>query len=142
MFLSRRPLIDLGFASTLPEADGRSLAPLLRGEMIDDWRSLALVEHRGPVRNITDPDLPGPRGGNPTTYEAIRTLTSLYVEYANGEKEFHDLTTDRHELRNSFSSLSNEDKASLHAALEAAQNCRGTSTCKVAEHINRPANPR
>ena len=134
--------IDLGFAATLPEVDGRSIVPLLRGEKIGDWRSLALVEHRGPLRNIADPDMPGLRGGNPTTYEAIRTLTSLYVEYADGEKEYHDLTTDPHELRNSFSSLSNEDKAALHAALGAVQNCRGASTCNAAEHINRSANPR
>ena len=134
--------IDLGFAATLPEVDGRSLVPLLRGEKSEDWRSLALVEHRSPSRNTADPDLPGPRGGHPTTYEAIRTLTSLYVEYADGEKEYHDLTTDPHELRNNFSSLSNEDKSALHAALEAVRNCRGALNCNSVEHIKRSASRR
>jgi hypothetical protein len=33
----------------------------------------------------------GARIGNPTTYEAIRGPTYLYVEYADGNKEYHDL---------------------------------------------------
>jgi hypothetical protein len=50
---------------------------------------VALVEHHAPVRNMLDPDFPGMRSGNPTSYKAIRGLTWLDVEYANGEKEYH-----------------------------------------------------
>lgn len=82
---------------------------------------MALIEHHGPVRNPADPDLPGVRSGNPTTYEAMRAPTSLYVEYANGDKEYHDLATDPDELRNSFSSLSSEKQAVLHVTLGAVQ---------------------
>jgi hypothetical protein len=83
--------------------DGRSLVPLLHGQRVAEWRAVALVEHRGPHKDSTDPDAPALRSGNPTTYEAIRGLTSVYVEYANGEKEYHDLAADPDELRNSFS---------------------------------------
>jgi hypothetical protein len=47
---------------------------------------------------MADPDFPFYRGGNPTTYQAIRMIDSLYIEYADGEKEYHDLVTDPHEL--------------------------------------------
>src|SRR6516164_2767137 len=50
---------ELGFATAPPQVNGRSLAPLLRGEKVEGWRTLALVEHRGPVRGLVDPDLPG-----------------------------------------------------------------------------------
>ena len=130
---------ELGFATAPPSVDGRSLVPLLRGETPEGWRTLALVEHRGPVRNITDPDLPGPRSGNPPTYEAIRTATSLYVEYANGEKEFHDLAADPHELRNTFASLLDDRKAALHAALAAVANCHNAVGCQAAERMERTA---
>jgi arylsulfatase A-like enzyme len=119
--------------------DGRSLVALLHGEKVADWRTVALIEHRGPVRNLVDPDLPGIRSGNPTTYEAMRGPSSLYVEYANGEKEYHDLTADSHELRNTFASLSSSEQASLHAKLTAVQNCTGLESCRTAERGTRSA---
>jgi len=123
---------ELGGMATAPTIDGRSLVPLLHGQKVADWPTVALVEHRGPVRNLTDPDLPGIRSGNPTTYEALRGLTSLYVEYANGDKEYHDLAADPDELRNSFSSLTGKQQEALHAALEAVKSCRGAESCSAA----------
>ena len=120
--------------------DGRSLVPLLRGEKIAGWRGVALVEHHGPVKDLVDPDLPGPRSGNPTTYEAIRSPHSLYVEYANGEKEYHDFATDPNELSNTFSSLSSDAQSALHTAVTAASACRGVRSCSDvgnAEHKSR-----
>jgi len=130
---------ELGFAAAPSGIDGRSLVPLLRGETPEGWRTLALVEHRGRVRNLTDPDLPGHRSGNPPTYEAIRTATSLYVKYANGEKEYHDLVADPDELRNSYAALPDDRKAALHAALNAVQNCHDATSCRAAEHVERTA---
>jgi N-acetylglucosamine-6-sulfatase len=124
---------ELGGAEAPANVDGRSLVPLLRGQKVADWRTVALVEHRGPNDDPIDPDAPGARSGNPTTYEAIRGRTSVYVEYANGEKEYHDLTTDPHELRNSFASLPARSKSSLHETLEAAKNCRDVRNCTKAE---------
>jgi len=128
---------ELGFAPASRRIDGRSVAPLLRGETVEGWRTMALIEHRGPVRNLVDPDLPSPRSGNPTTYEAMRTATALYVEYADGEKEYHDLASDPDELHNTFAGLSAERKAALHAALEATQKCHG-GDCR-SEHVERSA---
>jgi arylsulfatase A-like enzyme len=124
---------ELGGASTAANVDGHSLAPLLHGEQVAQWRTVALVEHRGPHNDPSDPDAPALRSGNPTTYEALRAPTSLYVEYADGEREYHDLVTDPHELRNTFSSLGVEQKASLRARLGAARDCHDARTCLAAE---------
>ena len=130
---------ELGFAATPANVDGHSLVPLLRGQQPDAWRTAALIEHRGPLRQLADPDMPGPRGGNPPTYEAIRMPHALYVEYATGEKEYHDLAADPDELHNTFGSLSAEEKASLHATLEAVQTCRDAVNCWAAERSMRSA---
>lgn len=120
---------ELAGAAAPAAVTGRSLVSLLRGQDVAEWRTAALVEHRGPHREAIDPDLPGPRSGNPPTYEAMRTRTSLYVEYADGGKEYHDLRADPHELRNTFSSLSSEEQASLRAALQALRSCHDAKSC-------------
>ena len=120
----------------------RSLGALaLIGQEVSEWRTAALVEHRGPNREAADPDLPGLRRGNPPTYEAMRTRTSLYVEYADGEKEYHDLATDPDELRNSFSSLAGDEQAALRAALQAVRSCQGASGCWSAGRASRSPRP-
>jgi arylsulfatase A-like enzyme len=129
---------DLGFAAAPPSVDGRSLAPLLRGDKVEEWRTVALVEHRGPIRNLADPDLPDLRYA-PRTASAIRSATALYVEYADGEKEYHDLVADPDELRNTYASLPDDRKAALHAALDAVQTCRAAAGCQAAEHVERTA---
>jgi arylsulfatase A-like enzyme len=128
-------------AGMVPAAtiDGRSLVPFLHSQQVADWRQVALIEHRGPVRNVADPDLPGPRSGNPPTYEAIRGPMFLYVEYADGTREYHDLASDPDELRNTFGSLSSDRKAQLHATLVAIQACQGVQSCSTAEASNRSA---
>jgi N-acetylglucosamine-6-sulfatase len=123
---------ELAGAATPQAVSGRSLVPLLHGEEVGEWRAAALVEHRGPQIEATDPDLPAPRSGNPPTYEAVRTRTSLYVEYADGDNEYHDLSADPDELRNSFSSLPSEKQASLHTALQALKTCHGAKSCWAA----------
>jgi len=125
-------------AGAVPPAnvDGHSLVPLLHGQEVADWRTAVLIEHHGRLRDRADPDSPAHRSGNPPTYEAIRTLTSVYVEYATGEKEYHDLVTDPHELRNTFSSLPSEEKKLLHTVLDAIKNCHDAKTCWAAEHAN------
>ncbi|VVE55249.1 arylsulfatase [Pandoraea terrae] len=128
---------DIAGMATSASIDGRSLAPLVHGQKVSDWGTVALVEQRGPVRNLVDPDLPGIRSGNPTTYEAMRGLASLYVEYANGDREYHDRTTDPDELRNTFSLLSDDEKATLHGTLEEVQRCQGTQSCTGARRPTR-----
>ena len=130
---------QLGGAAIAPNVDGLSLVPLLHGETVTDWRKAALIEHHGPVRNVVDPDFPGMRSGNPTSYEAIRGATWLYVEYADGDKEYHDLTADPDELHNTYSSLPNERKASLHAMVTALQSCHDAQSCAAADGSSRSA---
>ena len=73
------------------------------------------------------------RSGNPPTYEAIRSRTSLYVEYADGTKEYHDLASDPDKRRNTFAALSSAEQAALSAALAAVEGCEGATSCWAAE---------
>jgi len=124
---------ELASATTPANVDGVSLVPLLHGASVNQWRRVTLVEHHGPVREPSDPDMPSARSGNPTTYEAIRSRTAVYVEYADGEREYHDLASDPDELHNTFSSLSSEVKASLHRILIATTNCHDRNSCWAAQ---------
>jgi hypothetical protein len=70
----------------LPNADGKSLLPLLAGEP-GEWRRAVLIEHL--------------RGTNPVpTYCAIRTARYLFASYETGERELFDLDADPFQLRN------------------------------------------
>jgi N-acetylglucosamine-6-sulfatase len=112
--------------------DGHSLLALLAGKAAGPWRSVALVEHHGPHQDPSDPDAPAAHSGNPTTYEAIRSPDALYVEYADGEHEYHDLAADPAELNNTFSLLSGSQRQSLHATLMAMENCHNAQACWAA----------
>ena len=126
---------ELTGAAPSPDVDGHTLVTLLQGQKPADWRNATLVEHHGPRHEPEDPDAPGVRSGNPPSYEAIRTRNAVYVEYVDGDKEYHDLATDPYELHNTFSSLPAEQKAALHAAITATQNCHGTESCWAAQHV-------
>jgi len=132
-------ITELTGAKAAANVDGHSLVPLLRGQQSTEWRTLALIEHRGWQREgrANDPDAPARRSGNPPTYEAIRSRTSLYVEYADGSKEYHDLTNDPNEIRNSFSSLPIKEQAWLRATLATVKSCQGSRSCWDAERPTR-----
>lgn len=119
-------LAGIGAPST---ADGRSLAPLLRGQPVSDWRQAVLVEHHHPGSKNGDPDAAPDSSGNPPTYEAIRTADALWVEYADGEREFYDTAADPDELRNGAASLSGPQRDALHATLTALKHCAGAESC-------------
>jgi N-acetylglucosamine-6-sulfatase len=129
------PTFDqLGGAPVPSSVDGHSLVTLLHGRRASDWRKEILVEHRGPDITPGDPDLPTKGSGNPPSYEAIRTASSLYVEYADGEREYYDLRTDPFELRNIAGDLSAEHVRLLHRTLERIAHCQGAARCWRAEH--------
>jgi N-acetylglucosamine-6-sulfatase len=119
-----------------PNLDGHSLVELLHGQALPEaWRREILVEHHGPDLGPTDPDLP-PRGaGNPTSYEALRTSTSLYVEYVTGEREYYNLRTDPFELHNLAAHLAPAHARQLHRTLTAIEGCRGRRSCWHAQHL-------
>ena len=130
---------QLGGAATAPNVDGLSLVPLLHGREVAAWRKAALVEHHGKLRDRTDPDFPPARSGNPPSYEAIRGATWVYVEYDDGEKEYYDRATDPDELHNTYSSLPNDQKTSLHAMLTGLQNCHDAASCAAVDGSTRSA---
>ena len=126
---------ELGGVPAPADADGRSLVPFLRGlPTPSDWRTTALVEHRGAVTSPDDPDFPARGSGNPPTYEALRTRDSLYVEYADGQREFYDRRIDPEELDNVYDELSADRRQRLSAAVAQMKTCRGL-TCRIASRL-------
>ena len=97
------PTIAAAAGLPLPDADGRSLLPLLEGRP-DGWRHALLIEHL--------------RGTNPIpTYCAVRTSRYLYASYDTGERELYDLAQDPFELENLAGSAPVE-QARLDGVLE------------------------
>jgi arylsulfatase A-like enzyme len=125
---------DIGGTTGPPGTDGRSLLPLLHGQAPPDWRDTVLIEHHGPNNAPDDPDRPRGRSGNPPTYQAIRTPTELYAEYADGQREYYDLVADPHQLHNQAGRLSPEQTRRLHDTMTAIANCHGTPACEAAAH--------
>jgi arylsulfatase A-like enzyme len=127
--------LELAGASAAASFDGHSLVPLLRGTSVVDWRDAALIEHRRPGDDPSDPDAPVPHGGNPTTYEALRTADALYVEYLDDETGYYDLKRDPLELKNIAPSLSETKRKLPHDALQASKACQGAQACWNAQHL-------
>ncbi|MFF0345285.1 sulfatase [Kribbella sp. NPDC004875] len=111
------------------DVDGRSLTSLFGGTAPNDWRTTSLVEHHGPDTDPTDPDHPQKGSGNPTTYEALRTATTTYVEYSDGTVEYYDRSKDPLQLNNTASALPTAQRAALHAKLMALKACKGEAAC-------------
>jgi N-acetylglucosamine-6-sulfatase len=112
--------------------EGRSLVPLLAGRTPRGWRRSLLVEHthHGAVRG--DPDVQGWAAGQPSTYRALRTRDTTYVEYLNGRREFYDRRTDPGELHNRYGRLSRARRARLSAAVARYASCHGARDCWAA----------
>jgi N-acetylglucosamine-6-sulfatase len=112
--------------------DGRSLKPLLAGQTVTGWRKAVLVEHHGPDVTRGDPDFPGPFGGNPPSYNALRTGSGTYVEYSNGDLEYYNLRKDPYQLTNTAKGLTPLARGTLHSQLTALVSCSGVAGCWTA----------
>ncbi len=121
-------------AGTNMPGDGHSLLQLWQGQNPAGWRNAALIEHHGSSLSVYDPDYQQTASGNPTTYEAIRTATYLYVQYADGEHEFYDLRRDPFELYNVYGSLNAGQHAQLTSELRRMARCVGPN-CWAATHV-------
>jgi arylsulfatase A-like enzyme len=126
---------------TTLRSDGHSLLDLIHGHDPAGWRNAILVEHHGEVMSLRDPDYQQSPSGNPTTYEAMRTPRFLYVEYADGEREFYDLRRDPFELHNLVGELTSSQLPRLHAELSRLERCHGGPRCWAAMHIARGPAP-
>lgn len=117
-------VLNTDFAPTIADlagisfsGDGRSFAPLLRGED-PAWRSAVLLEAAG--------------GGSPPSYTGIRTETYKYVEYQTGEKELYDLRSDPYETESLHKTAGSSLVQELEAKLNALRECTGDG-CREAE---------
>lgn len=132
------PTFDqLGGVTPPSTVDGRSLLPLLHGQPVSGWRQAMLVEHHGPDTTVNDPDKPGHYSGNPPSYEAVRTADALYVEYADGEREYYDTATDPNELDNIAATVPKTQLAAMRATLTALKGCHGSTSCAAAAQLKR-----
>jgi N-acetylglucosamine-6-sulfatase len=104
--------------------DGRSFAPLLRGESVA-WRTNFLIEHWA-------------ESGVPT-YKGVRSNEGrVYVEYASGDsagdKELYDIREDPYQLNNLMDDGANP--AYLRERLAALKACSGDA-CRSAEAVSK-----
>jgi N-acetylglucosamine-6-sulfatase len=86
-------LLELAGAASEQRLDGRSLVPLFRGAVPDDWRSSFLIEYE------TDTVFPRIRNMG---YKAVRTKRWKYIRYngLRGMDELYDLKSDPYEMDN------------------------------------------
>ena len=136
----RRPrptFLELAGASagpTLP--DGRSLAPLLHG-IPRGVAPPALVEHhRTPTSAGRSPT---PRREDWAQADDLRGAPhrdALYVEYADGSREYYDTHTDPQELHNVYRTLPAEQRRRLHGTLTRLAHCHGQVSCWRAGHLS------
>ena len=125
---------ELAGAGAPLSPDGRSLVPLFQSGA-SEWRRMALIEHRRPFPDATDPDAPMLHAENPTSYEALRTAKAMYVEYETGEVGYYELGTDPEELRNVAATLPDAARQRWHDVLRANRECRGTEACWSAQRL-------
>ena len=102
--------------------DGSSLYPLMQ-DGTTPWRSALLVQGSVPLKRFNTSPM--------TRFQGVRTATTKYIEYTNGESELYDLTADKRELENKVDDPSYADlKAALQGTLATLRNCAG-QTCWV-----------
>lgn len=123
---------ELAGAPVPGSVDGRSLVPFLRGGDVETWRRAALVEHHGPVVARSDPDYPADHRGGPPANVAVRTESELYVEYADGAREYYDMARDPDQLSNSAGRLSPILQGELSGLVNALRGCSGVA-CRTAD---------
>lgn len=127
-----RPTFDqLAGARTPATVDGHSLVALLHHHPVP-WRTYALIEHRHPPYDPSDPDHQTLLAADPPSYNALRTAQWTYVSYSDGSHEFYNRMRDPYELHNVYASLSAARKAALQRRLNLMTQCHGAAQCWAA----------
>jgi N-acetylglucosamine-6-sulfatase len=114
---------DLAGVQRPPYVDGRSLGPVLEGN-VTSWRNAILLEG---TQNTT----------YAPAYHGIRTVSTdttsterKYVEYQGTERELYDLGADPYELTNRYDATA--PPAELVSRLKTLETCKGDG-CRAAE---------
>ncbi len=103
--------------ASMPAADGRTLAPLLSGNPVTEWRQRILIEF-----------------WHGAAFAAIRDESRTYVEYGNGERELYNLATDPYQLNSMHRSPDQQTLTQdLSARLQSLKSCAGREACAAAE---------
>ena len=110
--------------------DGRSLAPVLTGEL-RTWRQAVLVQH---YRDHPD-KVEGPPG-----FQALRAADYVYVEYPDGPRELYDLSVDPYQLDNLAATIDPGLLQAFSARLAELQVC-AAAECREAEDGSLPVLP-
>jgi N-acetylglucosamine-6-sulfatase len=132
-------IVELAGARAPDFVDGRSLAPLLRGESPAARRRAFLVELFAPVKAQeagTAAGEPGEGGGEESAvppYRALRTADELYVEHETGERELYDLRADPYQLENQAATVGPARLERMAARLAELRDCAGVD-CQAAEN--------
>jgi N-acetylglucosamine-6-sulfatase len=105
-------IADLAGATPTIVMDGRSLLPLMRGE-VTVWRKRCLIEHwfsgstsQGALAKLDIPSYFAIR----SAYSHAAAPSKLYVEYETQEKEYYDLLQDPFELASRHADPSTEPR--------------------------------
>jgi N-acetylglucosamine-6-sulfatase len=135
---------EIAGASIPAFVDGRSLMPLLQGQVPADWRQALLLEHKpdnsderlAAKAGIQEPDDPFQTAGdgpNITAFTGLRTADGItYVEYDNGDFELYDNATDPAQLTNGYATAPAGTKARLATWVGSLKNASG-QTLRLAE---------
>lgn len=112
--------LELADAGAPHFVDGKSFAPLLEDPAAHDekqWQPQILIENvHGKHSTVLDLDL---------EYDALRRFSDVYVEWANGDREYYDLAKDPYQLENSWKTLDVADRQELSASLAVMADCAG-----------------
>ncbi|MBI4854887.1 MAG: sulfatase [Acidobacteria bacterium] len=123
-------IAELTGSTLMHTVDGRSLVPLFKGNSkADAWRQTILIEHwTSPKKEKLDNEIVVP------TYQGLRNVKYLYVEYQNGERELYNLEQDPFELQNLYPTINSSLKQELETRLSLLRNCVGQD-CQKLENL-------
>lgn len=117
-------IADLAGAAIPGWVDGRSFAPILRGET-PSWRSYVGLE--GWKQKALQPTIPAA-----PTRHGVRDANEKFVKYSTGETEWYRLDTDPKELKNKPRSANPDAFDRLEAAAKRIHRSAGAK-CRAAE---------